>query len=692
MRRLAFPLGFRTSLDPAPFTAAPLPYTPTIFAFADDFSVASDWPGRPGWRTIANDARVWTYFKVQGGATSSSFGYGTAGNFALVDVGRTDSQYVQASVPAAGSLKLMLRVSDEKNNISITVTAGSNVYMPITKVAKGVSTNIFSGNPRPASIVAGDMIRLESAGDTIFLSINGARYPDASTSWSAADLARSGTIGIDSYQGVVVDNFAGGYSGAAALVRVTLDPVRRVIQRDKGATSKAVPLTGQHSGLNGAPEMRLLVASTNAVVAGWDWGQQPLTGFAQDGATWSARTAAIPQGDGYRIEVRDPANHDAGSRSNPFGVGIVFATYGQSNATGIAGGSYFTPATPIAISANPGTAAANQPQPALQVFDTTAWPRGGDGRAADTLSAAAANLPVAVIPGGYGGQPIAALVPGSATIQPGWTTNLWTGLEQTIAASGGDIEALVYIQGESDAGSGGGADFAPATYKAGLDAMYARLKAITGRGADQLAFVIHGLGRVANAPAGYPAGTNWRELRKAQFEWCRDTPGALLGSTAIDVAMDMSPAWPSPAWHRLGTDAGYGEDGKRIGAALAKRFGYASTDRRGPVPTGMTRSGSTLVIAFDPNGAGAMTCAAPIATNFEFATDATFATALTPTAMTIDNSAHGVTFTFSSALPTGAAVRGPTGINPDVANPLKAAELDGAGVMSWPIFDKLVAV
>ena len=361
--------------------------------------------------------------------------------------------------------------------------------------------------------------------------------------------------------------------------------------------------------------------------------------------------------------------------------------YGQSNATGITGGVNPVVSTPVGLFSDPVTVGTAQPNIPFQVADTGGGgPRTSIGKAADVLSAAGGNLPVAFVPGGSGGQPIAVLVPGSATILSGFTTNLWTALEQKIAAADGDVEGMLYIQGESDAGSGGGPSYTPAaTYKAGLDAMYARLKTITGRDASQFHFVLHGLGRVANAPAGYDDSGAWSAIRKAQFEWCRDTPGALLGSTALDNTIDMSPAWTSPAWHRDGP--GYFEDGKRIGAALAKLYGYTTTDRRGPVPTGITRSGSTLVIAFDANGTSGMTCAASIASNFEFATDSTFATAMTPTAMSIDSGTQA-TFTFASAPPAGAAVRGPTGINPAVANALKGTYSDGS-VMSWPIFASL---
>ena len=95
------------------------------------------------------------------------------------------------------------------------------------------------------------------------------------------------------------------------------------------------------------------------------------------------------------------------------------------------------------------------------------------------------------------------------------------------------------------------------------------------------------------------------------------------------------------------------------------------------------------MIAFDANGTSGMTCAASIASNFEFAADSTFASALTPTAMSIDSGTQ-VTFTFASAPAAGAAMRGPTGINPDVTNVLKGSYSDGS-VMSWPVYGSLTA-
>ncbi len=110
---------------------------------------------------------------------------------------------------------------------------------------------------------------------------------------------------------------------------VLTDLPARVFQRDIGGTTADIPLSGTYDGATPtAVEARVVRHGTDTEVTTWT----QLTDATIGSGSWSGTLPSVPQGGWYDVQVREEPAHDLhADGSNPWGVGILIAIWGQSN-------------------------------------------------------------------------------------------------------------------------------------------------------------------------------------------------------------------------------------------------------------------------------------------------------------------------------------------------------------------------
>lgn len=165
----------------------------------------------------------------------------------------------------------------------------------------------------------------------------------------------------------------------------------------------------------------------------------------------------------------------------------------------------------------------------------------------------------------------------------------------------GVIDYVIWDQGEGDRD---GVD-PPNSYFDKLESIY--LKAISRTGNPNLLFVISPIGRFSstNPPNG---NTTWakmdtyaRLVKLAGDALVQKYPGKVIyGSSKLGILHGTN-----DPYHYF--PEGYMETSRRCGRTIAKALGKSVPDGRGPIATGITRSGATITVAMDMNGAATLT-------------------------------------------------------------------------------------
>jgi len=165
----------------------------------------------------------------------------------------------------------------------------------------------------------------------------------------------------------------------------------------------------------------------------------------------------------------------------------------------------------------------------------------------------------------------------------------------------GVIDYVIWDQGEGDRD---GVD-APNYYFDKLESVY--LKAVARTGNPNLLFVISPIGRFSstNPPNG---NTTWakmdtyaRIVKLAGDALVQKYPGKVIyGSSKLGILHGTN-----DPYHYF--PEGYMETSRRCGRSIAKALGKSVPDGRGPLATGITRSGATITVAMDLNGAASLT-------------------------------------------------------------------------------------
>jgi hypothetical protein len=364
---------------------------------------------------------------------------------------------------------------------------------------------------------------------------------------------------------------------------------QRVFQR----RGHSLDLTVSLSYTGAAPanvEARLVDFDSGAPVTSWGL----LASLSASGGTASGKMLGAPEGCWYRLQVRDPASPQTViSGSNKFGIGMCIGLIGQSNMENAPKTAWFYPlggkkslffSRPkvynrvgrindnLAESLNAGTYGSN--------FTEAAGDNGGTVNGdfvvllANTV-AAAPGIPVCLIERAVGGSFISSWQAGQ--------TN-WNAFAAAVADAGGDIEAAIWYQGESDAHN-----LNPTGHRAALANVHAQCAALGGRDASNFHFGVISLG-----PGSYGGSVEgeFGAMRALLCDYAATSPGAFLASTAHDgVTVD--------GVHQKGV--AFARIGARAGLSLAARFGVGVSGA-GPRAVSARLSGLDVLLTVQHSG------------------------------------------------------------------------------------------
>lgn len=458
---------------------------------------------------------------------------------------------------------------------------------------------------------------------------------------------RNGRLALVSISqgGSTPDPTGGSVAGVADFV------AQRVFQRI--GTSRELVVSFTYNDVPpAAVEARLVDFTTGAQLTPWD----SLTQLAASNGSGSGRMTA-PQGCWYRLELRDVAARGTVVRGTlKFGVGIVLGLIGQSNMENAPTTSWFYPLgdhRSIAFKRFDNATyqrigRTNDSRPASQnagTYGSSFTAALGDGNPGVTqkaqqgdffvfvpnIIAAGLNIPVCVIERAVGGSEIASWQAGQ--------TN-WTRFETAVAAAGGDVEMVLWYQGETNAKG-----MNPVTHRAALATVHAQCQALGGRDTSNFHFGVISLGTGAylgSAPGEFGA------MRALLVDYANKTPGAFLAGCAHD-------AQTGDGVHLNGRS--YGRLGPRVGKSALARLGVGVSGA-GPFIVGASYANGFVDFALQHTGGTALLDGAggsgTALTGFEFKDGdgviVTYGATSFPNANTIRVAVNGVPVTASYAM------------------------------------------
>lgn len=358
----------------------------------------------------------------------------------------------------------------------------------------------------------------------------------------------------------------------------------RVFQRV--GTSKQVTVSGTCTGSPSLIQARVIDSVTAAPAMDW-------TTIATDPADDAFSGAlTVPQGGWYKLQVRDGVNTaltDEGA--NRFGVGIVIGMIGQSNMynrTSTASKSplgdkravQFNRSSAFARIGNINDAQAANLESDQAGYSTPSITLQTDSRGDGfvylaNLVSQGLGVPVCLIERGVSGSAIASWMSGQ--------TN-WTAFASAVAAAGGDMEAVAWHQGESDANA-----MSAATMKLRLADLHGQLHTLTGRDSSTFHFGIIGLG--IGSFGGSSEG-EFGNMRAAHVQYAAENAGAYLSTSAHDT-------YTSDGVHLQGLS--FSKVGRRDAKSLLARLGVGSSGA-GPKITSAARASSLVTVAVTHSG------------------------------------------------------------------------------------------
>ncbi len=286
---------------------------------------------------------------------------------------------------------------------------------------------------------------------------------------------------------------------------------------------------------------------------------------ASDGA-WKGAIAA-PQGGWYRLAIRPVDSLAVPSLSARWGIGAVVACLGQSNMVNVFAVSAGA-ATSDGLTRLHGYRGANGNGPGPVVGN-------GAIRLANHLRT---QLGVPVLLLDYA-------VPGVSLTS--WTTPsdpTWTTFTRGLADAGGDCELILWHQGANDALAG----VTESAYRQGLDTLFTRINALVPARAS-LPFVCAIQNRGDYQPKSSSTDRGYDQIRCAQWDWARTTPGAVPGGTTIDMVLVDTGHWAAPDYELFADRLAQSTLHAMRPAAFPHHSGGASL-------TSATRSGAHVVV------------------------------------------------------------------------------------------------
>lgn len=505
---------------------------------------------------------------------------------------------------------------------------------------------------------------------------------------------------------------------AASLSLVDL-PEGAVLQRAAGTSARDVPVRFTHRGAvgQGAPggssggvQARVVRAGIAAAVV-VDW--SPLTKVVLRGGAGSGLLPNVPQGDGYRLELRHGEDAASVSRgTSAWGVGVNVLFQGQSNMLStLAGGwsGYVVPGTGLYeqdLYPRRGKA--------FRVFDGAGWHEPSNARGAvNTLTNCifgfgrlltealarqhGAVVPVGLIPFAQNAVSIDAMLPPKGPVYTGMfaadgdgTRGGPAGLESDIY--GGDFEMAFYHQGEADVGR------PTAEYMERLKALYRLYLGHTARFGRDAATLPFGVAVVGNLDP--EVGLGVETIRTAQIgfvNWAKANgwPRVDLGWSTVDL--------PRADPYHFGGDEVQRRSMRRMLLTARRFLGVSPHGGRGPRAAGATIRGDVIDVAVQHGGGTGLRLADPARppTGFYLSEDG-FTTVRYLRPRSVALAGPSVVRITLASVPAGAvsvhyqnaAPRSPEACNPDIGNPVyddTVVPEDGLGLPLQPTPAPLVA-
>lgn len=582
------PVGPREPAFPAK------PYYAQDFAGIANTTTLRSLPGWAAYNSASSTNAKRDQWLVQNNAitrAATSQDYDTAPGLFVIgrDSGSTNHtiRCKLAALPSNGNALMIVVAATDQQNCVVMQCVNSGGVMQSFSLRKNVAgtlttlpivTGPTGGLGR--SLQVGDEIELQAIGQYVHLFVNGRRITaDTGSSLDTGGAFTKGSVcgfGTAQGTGVVFDDVY-----VAPLVGVvTMDATPIFWPGSLVQGGRNVPLSGTYSGDVQALDYRVLNDATNAVVK--DWAR--VSGAAISSGAWSG-SMFVPMGSlavnpKVRVQVRAANDVDARALSTPTTVGLTVGSYGQSNS------SY----------RGQGTATAHA------VANAYSWSQDDNskwlGGAATTTTrsqlwatkiAERCGIPVGVFVYGAGSQTIVSLTADGA----GYFDNLEAAA--TSANAYGFIQSWLWTQGEAEASAAQA--FNETAYRATFDTLLGKLRgAIAGRADAPVGICVIGHtsgGHISGATFG---DANWSATR-AGLTRLLDKPGVFMATHLTDATLTDSLHYVANA---------YVENGRRAGMSMAAALGYGGANGRGSLVIGVARSGVTITLTVDLNGASSI--------------------------------------------------------------------------------------
>ncbi len=584
------PVGPREPAFPAK------PYYAQDFAGIANTTTLRSLPGWAAFNSASSSSAARDQWQVQSNAITrmnASTDFATAPGLFVIGRNTGSSNHTIrckiTSLPASGNLLYIVVAATAENNCAMFECTNSSGVMQnfiLRKNVGGTTTQLLSQagvtSNLGRALQVGDEIELQVAGQFLHLFVNGRRItPDAGTSLDTGGAFTKGQVcgfGSRSGVGTVYDDvYIAQLSGGLTIADT---PIFWPGSLPLGGRS--VPLSGAYSGDVQALDYRVINDSTGAVVK--DWAR--ITGAAVAAGAWSG-SVFVPMGSvavnpKVRVQVRAANDTDAHALTGATTVGLAVASYGQSNSAFRGQGTATSHAVANAYSWSPD--------------DNSKWLGG----AATTTTrsqlwaskiAERSGIPCGVFVRGVGSQSIGNLT------NSGEGSAYFDDLETSAIAANayGFIQSWLWTQGENEAG--GSNAFNEANYRATFDILLSKLRGPIAARADAPV----GVCVIGHTSGGHISGAtfgdaNWSAVR-AGLARLVDKPGVFMATHLTDAALADSLHYVANA---------YVENGRRAGMSMAVALGYGGANGRGPLVTGVTRSGATITLTVDLNGASSI--------------------------------------------------------------------------------------
>ncbi len=312
----------------------------------------------------------------------------------------------------------------------------------------------------------------------------------------------------------------------------------RIFQRDSDKQYDLF-IEGTYEGDGETIQARVLKDGTDDVVVPWT----DIDDSLEDG-TFSGDLKDIPGGGWYNIEVRISNSTTAIARgSSKFGVGVLIACTGQSHID-----YWFDPGSGSgAPEAHELTRMYRHKQVRQMGGSWTGWqPVTGMGaRVFANKVAEALNVPVGLLDYGVGGSALwqrNCLAPANGWWLPDNSipfpdANNYAVFKSGLESIDNKVEALLWVQGHTDAMGGATVGISTARYKTGLETIFDKMR--TDTGVPELPIFISLVTRQQGGVLS-SSDANIQAVRTAEEQYAEQDANTYLGCTTIDLPLRNS--------------------------------------------------------------------------------------------------------------------------------------------------------